>query len=154
MLSIKQTIYHKLRNSNGNSSSFISYVCYFAYDPSAAASKVQSLTLFSTKMRGLNTVTRTINSQHPCPILLEFCHSSPPFCKNHKKPCETLTLTEGFVFSSCRYSKQSLFWWGCFQTSSGNNNTSLLLYACKVIYLINNFDFTVCSQVGWNTFKV
>ena len=50
------------------------------------------------------------------PVLLEFLHSSPPLCKNLKKSevdkkiqaCETLTLTEGFVFSSCRCSKQSV----------------------------------------------
>ena len=79
--------------------------------------------------------------QHPCPILLEFRHSSPPLCKNHKKHnvdkkiqiCETVTLTESFVFSSCRCSKQSasrlliLNWsehfiqWGCFQICRGNN---------------------------------
>ena len=23
---------------------------------------------------------------HPCPILLEFRHSSPPLCKSHEKP--------------------------------------------------------------------
>ena len=27
--------------------------------------------------------------------------------------------------------------WGCFQICSRNNNTSLLLYACEVINLIN-----------------
>ena len=84
-------------------------------------------------------------------------HSFPSLCKNHKKPkvdkkiqaCETLTLTEGIVFPSCRCSKQSvsrlltLNWsehfirCGCFQICIGNNNTSLLLYACEVIHLIN-----------------
>ena len=76
-----------------------------------------------------------------------------PLCKNHKKhgvdkkiqACETLTLTEGFVSSSCRCSKKSVsrlltlnwsehfIWCGCFQICSGNNNTSLLWYACEVI---------------------
>ena len=99
----------------------------------------------------------TQEHQHPCPILLEFHNSYPPLCKNHKKPevdrkiqtCETLTMTESFVFSSCRCSKQSvsrlltLKWsehfirWGCFHICSGNNNASLLLYACEVIHLIN-----------------
>ena len=110
-------------------------------------------TLFSTKMRGEEIATRTSTSS---PILLEFRHFSPPFCKNHKKPevdkkiraCETLTLTEGLVFSSCRCSKQSLsrlslncsehfIRCGCFQVCRGNNNTSLLLYACEIIHLIN-----------------
>ena len=140
--SIKQTIYQKLHNLNGNTFSFIPHVCYFSYHPQIAVSEGQSLT--------------TQEHQHPCPIPLEFHHSSPPLCKNHKKPevdkkiqaCETLTLTEGFVFSSCRCSKQSvsrlltLNWsehfirCGCFQICSGNNNT-LLLYACEVIHLIN-----------------
>ena len=95
--------------------------------------------------------------QHPYSILLWFRHSSPPICKNHKKPevdnniqaCETLTLTEGFVFSLCRCSKQSVsclltlnssehfIWCGCFQICSGNDNISLLLYVCEIIHLIN-----------------
>ena len=95
--------------------------------------------------------TKSQEHQHPCPILLEFHHSSPHFCKNRRKTwgraCETVTLTEGFVFSSCRCSKQSVSrlltvnWsehfirWGCFQICSGNNNTSLL-YACEVLHLI------------------
>ena len=48
---------------------------------------------------------------------------------------DTFTLTEGFVLSSYRCSKQSssplitvnrieqFIWWGCFQICSGNNNT-------------------------------
>ena len=105
-------------------------------------------TLFSTKMRGEEIATRTSTSS---PILLEFRHFSPPFCKNHKKPevdkkiqaCETLTSTEGFVFFWCRCSKQSVFrsehfiWCSCYEICTGNNNTSLLLYACEVIHLIN-----------------
>ena len=77
--------------------------------------------------------------QHPSPIILEFRHSSPSLYK----------LTKGFVFSSCRWSKQSasrlltlnwpehFIWCGCFLIYSGNNNTSLLLYACEVLHLIN-----------------
>ena len=81
----------------------------------------------------------------------------PPLCKNHKKPevdrkiqaYKTLTLTKGFLFSLCRCPKQSVsrllslncsehfIWCGCFQICSENNNTSLLLYACEVIHLIN-----------------
>ena len=88
-LSIKQTIYPKLHNSNGNTFSFIPHVCYFSYHPSIAASKAWSLTtLFSTKMRGRKQSHKNIN------ILV-------------------------------------------FQTCSRNNKTSLLLYACEVIYLIN-----------------
>ena len=34
---------------------------------------------------------------------------------------------------------------GCFQICSGNNNISLLLYACEVIHLIKKgFYFIVC----------
>ena len=92
-----------------NTFSFIPHVCYFSYLSWIVASKDQSLTtLFPTKMGGSH---KNINT--------------PPLCKNHKKPkvdnkiqaCKTLTLTEGFVFSLCRGSKQSvsclltLNWW-------------------------------------------
>ena len=147
---MKQTIYQKLRNSNGNTFSLISYVYYFSYHPWIAASEGRSLT--------------APEHQHPCPILLEFCQSFPLLCNNHKKPVvdrkiqayETVTLTESFVFSSCRCSKQSVFrlltlnWqqyfirWGCFQICSGSKST-LLLHACEVIHLINK---GVCSGVG------
>ena len=144
--SIKLTIYQKFRNSNGNTLRLIPHLCYFSYHPWIGASEGWSLP--------------TQEHQHPCPILLEFRHSSPPLCKNHKKPevdkkiqaCETLTftLTEGFVFSSCKRSKQSashllaLNWseqpirCGYFQICSGNNNISLSFYACEVIHLMKN----------------
>ena len=141
--SMKWTIYQKLHNSNGNTFIFIPHVCYFSYHPWIAASGGWSLTIQE--------------HQDSCPILLEFRHSSPPLCKNHKKPevdkkiqvCETLILTESFVFSSCRCSKQSVsrlltpnwsehfIWRGFFQIFSGNNNASLLLYTCEVVHLIN-----------------
>ena len=100
--SMKQTTYQKLRNSNKNTFSFISHVCYFSYHPSTAASEDRSLTIQE--------------HQHPYPILLEFRHSSSPLCKNDKKrevdkkiqACETLRLVESFVGSSCRCSKQSV----------------------------------------------
>ena len=91
-------------------------------------------------------------SKSDCPLVW---HCSPPLCKNHKKPeadkkiqvSKTLPLTESFVFSWCRCSKQSVsrltmnwsehfIWWGFFQIFSGNNNTSLLLYACEVIHFV------------------
>ena len=141
--SMKQTIYQKMHKSNRNTFSFTPHVCYFSYDPWTAASKGRSLV--------------TQEHEHPCPILLQFSHSSPPICKNHKKPeidkkiqaCETLKLTKSFVFSSCRWSKQSVsclltlnqsehfIQLGFFQICSRNNNTSLLFYACEVIHLIN-----------------
>ena len=140
---MKQTIYQKLHNTDGNTFSLIPHVCYFSYQPWIAASEGRCLTLQE--------------HPHPCPILLEFNLSSPLVCKSHKKPevdkkiqaCETLTLTESFVFYLCRCSKQSVsrlltlnwsehsIWCGCFQIYSGNNNTSLLLYACEVIHLIS-----------------
>ena len=78
------------------------HVCYFSYHPWIAASEGQSLT--------------TQEHQHPYPILLEFYHSSPSLFKNREQPevdknilaCKTLTLTESFVFSLCRCSKQSV----------------------------------------------
>ena len=51
-------------NSNGNTYSFIPRVCYFSYHPWIAVSEGRSLA--------------TQEHQHPCAILLEFCHSSPP----------------------------------------------------------------------------
>ena len=143
---IKQTIYQ-----NSHSSYML-----FSYLSWTAASDGWSLTtLFSTKMRGGGEQPQ--EHQHPCPILLTFC---PPLCKNQKKPevdkksqaCEeTLTLTKGFVFSSCKCSKQSVsclltltqsehfIWSGCFQICSGNNNT--LLHAYEVIHLIKKDMF-------------
>ena len=74
------------------------HACYFSYHPSIAASEGGSLT--------------TQEHKYPCPILIEFRHSSPPFCKNHTKTrgqeCETLALTEGFLFTSYRCSRQSV----------------------------------------------
>ena len=69
--SMKQTIYQKLHDSNGNTFSFIPHVCYFKYHSWIAASEGRSL------------ITQDL--QHPCPILLEFCHSSRLLCKNQKK---------------------------------------------------------------------
>ena len=64
-----------MRNSDGNTFSFIPRVCYFLYQPSITASKVRSLTtFFSTKMRGEETQSK--EHQHSCPILLEFHRSS------------------------------------------------------------------------------
>ena len=144
-------------SQNKNTFSFIPHVFYFSYYPWIAASKGQSL--------------KTQEHQHRCPILLEFHHSSPPLCKNYKKPvvnkkiqaCETLTLTKSFVFSSCRCSEQSVsclltlnwsehfIWW---EICSGNNNTSLLLCLSSHLFGKQRCDFTVCSGIGWNTIKV
>ena len=56
------TIHQKLRNSNGNTFSFIPHVCYFSYHPSIAASKARSLTtLFSTKISGRKHSHKNIN---------------------------------------------------------------------------------------------
>ena len=139
--SIKQTISQKLRNLTGNNFSFTPHVRYCSYHHWITTSEAQSL---------------TTQEKHPCPILLEFRHSSAPICKNHKKPevdkkiqaCETITLSKSFIFSSCRCFKQSVScllspkWselyirWHCFQICSGNNK-SLVLYPCEVIHLIN-----------------
>ena len=132
-------VWNKLYTKNCVTRKEILLISFLMYHPWIAASKGRSLT--------------TLEHQHLCPILLEFYHSSPPLCENHKKSevdkkmqaCEKLTLTESFVFSSCPCSKQSvsrlltLNWsehfirWGCFQIWSGNNNT-LLLYAFDVIH--------------------
>ena len=123
----------KIAQLEPNTFSFIPHVCYFSYLPSIAASKGQSSkTLFSTKIRGKEIATRTSTFlSHSIRILVD----------KKIQVCETLKLTEGFVFSSCRCLKQSVSplltpnWsehfirCGYFQICSGNNNTSLLLYA-------------------------
>ena len=55
-----------MRNSNGNTFSFIPHVCYFSYHASNAASKAprRLTTLFCTKMRGKETQSQ--EHQHPC----------------------------------------------------------------------------------------
>ena len=139
---MKLIIYQKLRNFNGNTFSFIPHVYYFSYHPWIAASEARSLT--------------AQEHQHPCPILLEFRHSSPPLFKNYKKPEVHKKFKharhidrESFVFSSYRDSKESVsrlltlnwlehfIWWDYFQICCGSNNKTLLLYACEVIHLIN-----------------
>ena len=64
--SMKLTIYQKLRNSNGNTFSFIPYVYYFSYHPWIAVYEDWSL--------------NTQEHQNP-----EFHHSPPPLYKNHRK---------------------------------------------------------------------
>ena len=141
-----------MRNSNGNTFSFIPHVYYFSYHPSIAASDTLNLTtLFTTKMRGRKQSHKNINI--PVPFYQNSVTPSLPSVKTIRKTldraCETLTLTWGFAFFSGRCSKESVSrlltvnWsehfiqWGCFQIFSGNNNTSLLLYACEVIHLIS-----------------
>ena len=69
-------------------------------------------------------------------------HSSPPFCKNHKKTWEhciflvKMFKTVSILFRTLNGSEQ-FFQWGFFQISSVNYNTSSLLYTCEVINLIN-----------------
>ena len=108
------------------------------------------ITLFSTKMRGRKQSQKNINI--PVPFYQNSVTPPLPSVNIIKKPefehARPSTLIEGFVFSSCRCSKQSvsrlltLNWsehfirWGYFQIYSGNNNTSSLLYACEVIHLI------------------
>ena len=139
--SIKQTISQKLRNLTRDNLSFTPHVRYCSYYHGITTPEGQNLTTQET---------------HTCPILLESRPSSPPICKNHKKPevdkkiqaCETITLSKSFIFSSCRCFEQSVSrllspkWselyirWGCFQICSGNNK-SLVLYSCEVIHSIN-----------------
>ena len=73
-----------MRNLKGNTFSFTPHVCYFSYNPWIAASEDLSLTTpFATQMR--REETQPQEHQHPCPHL-EFCESSSPLSKNHKKP--------------------------------------------------------------------
>ena len=139
-----------MRNSNGNTFSFVPHLCYFSYLPWIAGSKGWSLTtLFSTKMRREKITTKTLPTLSLIP--LEFRHSSAILCKKHKKPevdkktqaCESLTFTEDFVFFSSRWSKLlvscslTLNWWEHF-----------------IWYANQGCDFPVCSGVRGETFKV
>ena len=74
---------------------------YFSCKPWIAAPKDLSLTThFCTRMTGEETKPQ--KHQHPCPILLQFHHSSSSLCKNHKKQevdrkiqaCDTFTLAD------------------------------------------------------------
>ena len=66
----EQSIYAK--EFSFDKSSSIKYMFFFfSYHPWIAASEGRSL---------------TTQDQQPCPVLLEFRHSSPRLCENHKKP--------------------------------------------------------------------
>ena len=113
LIKFKYKIYYspKIANTIENTFSFIPHVCYFPCHPSIAASKSPSLTtLFSTKMRGRKYSHKNIDI--PDPFYLTAITAPLLSAKNLEKTlgwaCETLTLIEGFVFSSCRYSKQSV----------------------------------------------
>ena len=55
-------MYQKLRNSNGNTFSFVPHICYFSYHPNIVASEARSLrTIFSAKMRGRKHSHKKIN---------------------------------------------------------------------------------------------
>ena len=112
---IKQIIYQKLRNSSGNTFSFSPHVCYFSYHPWIVASEGRSLiTLFFCKMKGRKHSHKNINI--PVPFYQSSVTPPLPSVEIIKKSevdkkiqaCETLTLTEGFVCSSYRCSKQSV----------------------------------------------
>ena len=120
---IKYTIYQKFRNSNGNTFSFNPNVFYFSYLPWLAASEGGSLTTLQGGL-GEEIATRisTSLSHYVTVPSLSSCRCS----KHSVSRLLTLNWSEHFI------------WCGCFQICSGNNNTSsLLLYACKVIHLIN-----------------
>ena len=85
---IKQTIYQKLANWNGNYFSFIPHLLFF------------------------------LSPQYSCFWKTEFNNSSLPNWGERKHSHKNINIP---VFQICR----------------GNNKTSLSLYACKVIYLIN-----------------
>ena len=76
---IKQTIYQKLRSSNGNIFSVTPHISYFSYLPWIAASEGRS------SLAQIRDRKQPQEHQHSSPILLEFCHYFPPLCKNHKK---------------------------------------------------------------------
>ena len=111
-----QTIKQKLSNSNGKTFKF-HFSCLFFFfisprDCRFRSSKLNNTFLYQNEGGG--------NSHKNINIPFPFKESSVtlvlPAFKNRKNPevdkkiqvCKTLTLTKGFVFSSCRCSKQSV----------------------------------------------
>ena len=112
-------------------------------------------TLFSTQIRGEEKQPQ--EHQYPCPILLEFDHSSPRLCKNHKnlRSIRKLKHARHFYIDQglCMFLIQmliivgisfinselvkTLYSVGLLQICSGNNNASFLLYAWEDMHLIN-----------------
>ena len=99
------------------------------------------------------------NIKYPCPILLEFSHSSPPLCKNYTKPDVDTYFDQGLCIFFIQmlktvsilfinWSKHFIILRGSFQIYSGNN-TFLLLYAFFVV--INLISKGVIEQYvhGW-----
>ena len=149
LIKFKYKIYYspKTANSNENTFSFIPHVCYFPCHPSIAASKSLSwTTLFSTKMRGGNTVTRTLTSlTHSIwqPSLLPFFLQKP--WKNLRLSMRDTYIDRGLCIFLMQMLKAvsisfincelvwTLYLLVCF--CSGNKNT--LFYASDVTHLIS-----------------
>ena len=80
--SIKQTIYQKLRHLN--EVFLVLFHIYVILSPQYCcfrSSEFNNILLCENE----GEETQSQEHRHPCPALLEFHHSSHPFCKNHKK---------------------------------------------------------------------
>ena len=147
---MKYNIYQKLHNSNGHTFSFIPHVCYFFISPQYCcfrSSEFNNTLIYQNEGVGLGWGQgQSQEHQHPCPILLEFRHSSASFCKINKKPeveharhvhwpralyfpyADTQNIIS---FIKCELVR-TLYSVGLLSSLSGNNNTSLFSMLVKL----------------------
>ena len=147
---------------------------YFSCKPWIAAPKGLSLTThFCTRMTGEETKPQ--KHQHPCPILLQFHHSSSSLCKNHKKQevdrkiqaCDTFTLADVMVldFFMQMFKKviisfinselvRTLYMVGLLSYWEWKQQYIIIVCLRSHSFDKEGCDFAVCSGVGWNTYKI
>ena len=149
---IKQTIYQKFRNSDGNTFSIIpQHVCYFISPQNCCfrRQKFKNTLLYQNEGGGGHSrknihilapfyqisVTPPLSSVKTIKNLKSIKKSSMRDYIDRGLCIFPFQMLKTFSFSFNNWSKKFIRW-GCFQISSGNNNRSLL-YACEVIHLIN-----------------
>ena len=159
-----------MHNSNGNTFSFISHISYYSYYLWIAAC-FQILEFNNTSLyQNDGEQTQPQEHQHSCPILLEYCHSSPNFCKSYKKlqsvrkfkharnsnwprtlyfPC-TNSQNNQFLVYQLGTGQNILF--GGFTFKFAVQTIMYHYYHIPVKSFKQGCNFTICSRVGWNTF--
>lgn len=168
-INIKETIYQKLRNSNGNTFSLTPPHVLFSNQVWTAASKDRMLTtLFSTKMDAAKRETFFEKHNH-MHINIPRVPSLLPslYIKNIKNPRPIrkfkharhvdrqlciffVQILKAVSISFINWSENFILR-GWFQIYSVNNNT---LYLWSQYFNKQGCDFTVCSGVEWNAFNI